>query len=524
MIPMGIFMQPGSLPQLGRGIDGISTAETGLLAAENGLLAQADGSLNDSFKEWFCKLMQDRSDGLPEGDILTDFQKEILSQEQGDIFADFQNEILPVEQGDILTDSQNKISTLERLEQPEEEVLLAATTRALLQIPAEENRPAAINTGEGVRGKIVLQANANPATAPHQPQVPLQPMMTPAQPEMNQGGRMDKNAVAGLQGENNTSQQRITIPATQPLAETLAPRKAVETTLRPEGDVQAGVINESIREPFQSVKQVLPTGMNPPNPFGEAQAAPQESTRTAREAAPTLSPVQQASVSADENPAFQDRSGREPESRIQVARTIEKEMTDKAFSDPMKSAGLEQPRPTEAAPEIVKPHTVARPHAMQASAPVQPETPAASTLQSSVVDQIVERASLRSFQGRSEIKIQLKPEFLGNVQMSVAADKEQLVVRVMTDQVVVKEAIEANLHHLKSELQNLGLTVDRFDVTVNPDAENPNRETFTQAFKQPASPNGQRQGRQQEPEAQHQENGQPGDEDSADKEGLSYFA
>lgn len=153
------------------------------------------------------------------------------------------------------------------------------------------------------------------------------------------------------------------------------------------------------------------------------------------------------------------------------------------------------------------------------------EEPAAKTFQTTVMDQIVDKAALRSIHGRTEIRISLKPEFLGNVQMNIATDKEQLVVRIVTDQPVVKEIIETHLHHLKTELHNQGLTIDKFEVMVNPDAgQQPSREQFAQMFKNNSSQNGRQPPREQNPETGNRSDNSESDGDPPDRDGVNYFA
>jgi flagellar hook-length control protein FliK len=153
------------------------------------------------------------------------------------------------------------------------------------------------------------------------------------------------------------------------------------------------------------------------------------------------------------------------------------------------------------------------------------EDPAAKTFQTTVMDQIVDKAVMRSINGRSEVQIRLKPEFLGNVHMNIATDKEQLVVRIMTDRPMVKEIIETHLHHLKTELQNQGLTIDRFDVMVNPDADQQNgRDQFAQMFKQQPSQNGRRQPQEQDQETMNRDGANHFEDDRANRDGVNYFA
>ncbi|MGA6924408.1 MAG: flagellar hook-length control protein FliK [Desulfosarcina sp.] len=156
---------------------------------------------------------------------------------------------------------------------------------------------------------------------------------------------------------------------------------------------------------------------------------------------------------------------------------------------------------------------------------IRPDESSARAFQSTVMDQIVDKAAMRSIHGRSEIQIRLKPDFLGNVQMNIAADKEQLVVRIITDQPIVKEIIETHLHQLKAELQNQGLTIDKFDVTVNPEANQQHgREPFAQAFKQQSLPNGRRPASPQHPDASDHDENRPGDRHSYDRDRVNYFA
>jgi hypothetical protein len=152
---------------------------------------------------------------------------------------------------------------------------------------------------------------------------------------------------------------------------------------------------------------------------------------------------------------------------------------------------------------------------------------AAKGFHATVMDQIVDQASMRSIQGHSAIQIRLKPDFLGRVQLTIASDKGQLVVRIQTDQPAVKAIIESNLSLLKTELQHQGVTISRFDVTVNPDAHNQsNREPLAQMFNNDSFQNGRRQPGQPDPDQEswsHEGTGASG-RNRPDSEGINYFA
>ena len=163
--------------------------------------------------------------------------------------------------------------------------------------------------------------------------------------------------------------------------------------------------------------------------------------------------------------------------------------------------------------------------AAQPAASARTDPSAVKTFQSTVMDQIVDQASLRSIGGRSEVQIRLKPDFLGNVQMNIATDKEQVVVRIITDQPVVKDIIETHLHHLKAELQHQGLTIDKFDVMVSPDADQQHsREQFSQMFKNNSSNHGRRQAPDHTPERGNPQGDHPATDDERNRDGVNYFA
>lgn len=86
------------------------------------------------------------------------------------------------------------------------------------------------------------------------------------------------------------------------------------------------------------------------------------------------------------------------------------------------------------------------------------------------VGQIVEKAVISLKSGQSEARIELKPEFLGNVRMQIATENHQVTVKIMAELPVVKEIIENNLNQLKLDLQNQGLEVDKVDVFVADDS------------------------------------------------------
>jgi hypothetical protein len=91
--------------------------------------------------------------------------------------------------------------------------------------------------------------------------------------------------------------------------------------------------------------------------------------------------------------------------------------------------------------------------------------------QTNVIRQIVQRMTLHTQGLQSSMTVKLKPEFLGNVHMQISTDNQQVVVRMATESLAVKEMVEQGLQFLKTELQHHGLEIDKFDVFVAEDKE-----------------------------------------------------
>ncbi len=87
------------------------------------------------------------------------------------------------------------------------------------------------------------------------------------------------------------------------------------------------------------------------------------------------------------------------------------------------------------------------------------------------LNQIVQKAVLHLKDGQSEVRLDLKPDFLGHIRMQIITESHQVTVRILTEHPIVKELIENNFQLLKTELQNHGLKIDELEVSVdhNPD-------------------------------------------------------
>ena len=92
--------------------------------------------------------------------------------------------------------------------------------------------------------------------------------------------------------------------------------------------------------------------------------------------------------------------------------------------------------------------------------------------------QIVDKAIYQIQNKNAEMKIKLKPDFLGNLQIKVATDNQnQIMIKILAEFPFVKEIIDNNFAILKTELQNQGLNIDKFEVFLSQE-DNSNHEGY----------------------------------------------
>jgi flagellar hook-length control protein FliK len=147
-----------------------------------------------------------------------------------------------------------------------------------------------------------------------------------------------------------------------------------------------------------------------------------------------------------------------------------------------------------------------------------------------VIRQIVDSAKLRlNHNGQNEIRIQLKPEHLGQVRLNISTDQHQVMVKVVAELPAVKELLETHLPQLRSELSGQGLEIDKFSVSVGGDAESQNKEQQTWGQHRSGSRSGDRGGSFTQADGEHQD-GASGSESRRQPltdritEGVDYFA
>ncbi|OGJ99578.1 MAG: hypothetical protein A2487_02340, partial [Candidatus Raymondbacteria bacterium RifOxyC12_full_50_8] len=90
----------------------------------------------------------------------------------------------------------------------------------------------------------------------------------------------------------------------------------------------------------------------------------------------------------------------------------------------------------------------------------------ANTHEKDIVGQIISRFQLFKGANGSEINIQLKPEHLGQVRISLDIERNIVFARMQVENENVKHIVENNVQSLKTALEESGIKVERFEVTV----------------------------------------------------------
>jgi flagellar hook-length control protein FliK len=111
--------------------------------------------------------------------------------------------------------------------------------------------------------------------------------------------------------------------------------------------------------------------------------------------------------------------------------------------------------------------------------------------QTDVIRQIVQRMTLRSERQQSRMVIRLKPDFLGHVRLQVTTEGQHVMVRMDAESAMVKEIVEQNMAHLKAELSQHGLQIEKFDVFVGNDNDGWHSGQQQSGFRQASKRGGQ---------------------------------
>ena len=124
-----------------------------------------------------------------------------------------------------------------------------------------------------------------------------------------------------------------------------------------------------------------------------------------------------------------------------------------------------------------------------------PENPIyKAPIETRVIDQIINRMSVRSNGSQSEVKIKLDPPSLGKVRMNIIMSGDGVRTVIVAENQAVKQVIENNFNQLRDAMGEQGLKLGSFTVTVggesghqHPSGESLDEENNTSLFEKTAS-------------------------------------
>ena len=80
-----------------------------------------------------------------------------------------------------------------------------------------------------------------------------------------------------------------------------------------------------------------------------------------------------------------------------------------------------------------------------------------------------DKISLVNYGGRSEIKLNLTPPELGNVEIHFTEENDEIEAKIFVENAEVKAAIEDNMHRLKESVAASGLEIQKLEVYIQND-------------------------------------------------------
>jgi flagellar hook-length control protein FliK len=104
-----------------------------------------------------------------------------------------------------------------------------------------------------------------------------------------------------------------------------------------------------------------------------------------------------------------------------------------------------------------------------------------SPITKQVLQQVAARLFLMSAEGHSVMRLQLKPDQLGQIKIQLENEGQTLTAKIQVENLQVKAMLEQNQQHLKDSLAQQGVKVSQFEVSVRQE----NRQTdFDRAWKE----------------------------------------
>jgi len=92
-------------------------------------------------------------------------------------------------------------------------------------------------------------------------------------------------------------------------------------------------------------------------------------------------------------------------------------------------------------------------------------------LQAQILTQILEQVPSELGNGQTEATIQLQPQVLGSLRMSIYNERDQATLKISTNLPIVEEMLQDNIAEIKAGLQSQGVQIDKCHVVASYDAQ-----------------------------------------------------
>ncbi len=97
------------------------------------------------------------------------------------------------------------------------------------------------------------------------------------------------------------------------------------------------------------------------------------------------------------------------------------------------------------------------------------------------VKQIANDININFLKGNSEVAINMKPEYLGELNVKMVINADQVTLTMKTDNSVAKQVLEASINQLKDALSQHGIKIASYEISTSSDL-NYNNQTLNSKF------------------------------------------
>jgi Flagellar hook-length control protein len=97
---------------------------------------------------------------------------------------------------------------------------------------------------------------------------------------------------------------------------------------------------------------------------------------------------------------------------------------------------------------------------------------ARGTSETKIINQIVNKLNVRTSGTQNEVHVKLDPPSLGTVRLNITTVGESVRTVIIAENHAVKQTIENNFNQLRDAMNDQGLKVDSFSVTVGGESGN----------------------------------------------------